>query len=56
MVRFAIAYGGVFYVVVDAAAVGAIVPEVSGSAHITGRAELLFDPEDPLGNRPVLAA
>lgn len=26
----------------------AVVPEVEGSAHITGRSELLIDPEDPL--------
>ena len=28
----------------------AVVPEVEGSAHITGRHEFLIDPEDPLGN------
>ena len=28
----------------------AIVPEVSGAAHITGRHEFLIDPEDPLRN------
>jgi trans-L-3-hydroxyproline dehydratase len=27
----------------------AIVPEVSGTAHITGRNELYLDPDDPLG-------
>jgi trans-L-3-hydroxyproline dehydratase len=27
----------------------AVIPEVSGRAHITGRNTLLFDPEDPLG-------
>ncbi|MCW8891744.1 MAG: proline racemase family protein, partial [Deltaproteobacteria bacterium] len=26
----------------------AIIPEVEGSAHITGRNEFLIDPEDPL--------
>ena len=26
----------------------AVVPEVSGSAHITGRHEFLIDPDDPL--------
>jgi trans-L-3-hydroxyproline dehydratase len=26
----------------------AVVPEVSGSAHFTGRSEFWFDPEDPL--------
>jgi trans-L-3-hydroxyproline dehydratase len=28
----------------------AVVPEVTGSAHITGRNELLFDPDDPLAD------
>jgi trans-L-3-hydroxyproline dehydratase len=28
----------------------AIIPEVEGSAHITGRHEFLIDPEDPLRN------
>lgn len=28
----------------------AIIPEVSGTAHITGRNELYLDPDDPLGN------
>ena len=27
----------------------AVIPEVSGTAHITGRHEFLIDPEDPLG-------
>ena len=27
----------------------AVIPEISGSAHIVGRNELLIDPEDPLG-------
>lgn len=38
--------------VVDTATVGdlvAIVPEIQGSAHITGRAEMWLDPEDTLG-------
>jgi trans-L-3-hydroxyproline dehydratase len=26
----------------------AIIPEVSGTAYLTGRSEFLFDPEDPL--------
>lgn len=37
--------------VVDTTTVGpvaAVVPRVSGSAHITGRSEFLLDPEDPL--------
>lgn len=28
----------------------AIIPEITGTAHITGRNELLLDPDDPLGN------
>ena len=28
----------------------AVIPEVSGTAHFTGRHELWFDPEDPLAN------
>lgn len=28
---------------------GAVIPEVEGSAHITGRAELWIDPTDDLG-------
>jgi trans-L-3-hydroxyproline dehydratase len=28
----------------------AIIPEVEGSAHITGRHEFLIDPQDPLKN------
>lgn len=28
----------------------AVVPEISGTAHLTGRAELWVDPEDPLGD------
>ncbi len=31
-------------------ALPAIVPEVTGSAHITGRHEFLIDPADPLRN------
>jgi proline racemase len=27
----------------------AVIPEISGSAHIVGRSEWLIDPEDPLG-------
>ena len=27
----------------------AIVPEVAGTAHITGRHEFLIDPDDPMG-------
>jgi proline racemase len=37
--------------VLDTTSVGtyaAVVPEVEGSAHITGRSELLLDPGDPL--------
>jgi trans-L-3-hydroxyproline dehydratase len=26
----------------------AVIPEVSGSAHVTGRHEFLIDPDDPL--------
>ncbi len=32
----------------------AIVPEVRGTAHITGRHEFLIDPEDPLRNGFIL--
>jgi len=28
----------------------AVVPEVTGSAHVTGRHEFLFDPDDPLAD------
>jgi trans-L-3-hydroxyproline dehydratase len=28
----------------------AIIPEVSGTAHITGRNEFWFDPQDPFAN------
>jgi len=28
----------------------AIIPEVEGAAHITGRCQFFFDPEDPLGS------
>jgi len=28
----------------------AVIPEVEGSAHITGRCQFFFDPEDPLGS------
>jgi trans-L-3-hydroxyproline dehydratase len=31
------------------AGIPAIVPEVTGTAHITGRSELWLDPDDPLG-------
>lgn len=39
--------------VVEETSVGtlaAIVPEVTCSAHVTGRHEFLFDPADPLAN------
>lgn len=32
----------------DVSGLAAVVPEIGGSAHITGRAELWFDPADPL--------
>jgi len=32
----------------------AVIPEVEGSAHITGRHEFLIDPEDPLGHGFIL--
>ena len=31
------------------AGIPAIVPKVTGTAHITGRSELWHDPDDPLG-------
>lgn len=34
----------------DLAGVPAVIPEVTGTAHITGRSELWFDPEDQLGS------
>lgn len=43
--------------VLDTATVGpyaAVIPEVSGSAHITGRHEFWVDPEDPLGKGFIL--
>jgi trans-L-3-hydroxyproline dehydratase len=33
----------------DVAGTPAVVPEVAGTAHITGRSELWLDPQDPLG-------
>lgn len=33
----------------DVAGVPAVVPEISGTAHLTGRSEFWVDPEDPLG-------
>jgi trans-L-3-hydroxyproline dehydratase len=32
----------------------AVIPKVSGSAHITGRNELLIDPADPLASGFIL--
>ena len=35
-------------------ALSAIIPEISGTAHITGRHEFLVDPDDPLGRGFIL--